>query len=201
MPETAPAGQLPRSIDVLLDNDLVDSCKVLFFLVFTFPIKAGDRIQVIGQFRCLPGKKNGYTSGSFRTAVIANNVQLFNQQLEPTFSDKDIGVMRLITKRHVILPFTLVPYLLVAFYRILSIFLLVLWPPLFMVIATLNELFFIYSWVVWRGYYPTVHVLEVMLTCFFWVILRLPSPNSFASSFMLLTWPSRPLVAAPLELV
>nr|CDS32988.1 dna replication licensing factor mcm3 [Hymenolepis microstoma] len=88
MPETAPAGQLPRSVDILMDNDLVDSCK------------AGDRIQVIGQFRCLPGKKNGYTSASFRTAVIANNIQLFNRQSEPSFSDKDIGVMRLISKRH-----------------------------------------------------------------------------------------------------
>ncbi|VDD82610.1 unnamed protein product [Mesocestoides corti] len=88
MPETAPAGQLPRTVDVLLDNDLVDTCK------------AGDRIQVVGQFRCLPGKKNGYTSASFRTALIANNIQLFNQQSEPTFSDKDIGMMRLISKRH-----------------------------------------------------------------------------------------------------
>ncbi|VDM33254.1 unnamed protein product [Hydatigera taeniaeformis] len=88
MPETAPAGQLPRSIDVLLDNDLVDSCK------------AGDRIQVVGQFRCLPGKKNGYTSASFRTALIANNIQFFNQQSEPNFSDADIGMMRVISKRH-----------------------------------------------------------------------------------------------------
>ncbi|VDO01193.1 unnamed protein product [Rodentolepis nana] len=88
MPETAPAGQLPRSVDILMDNDLVDSCK------------AGDRIQVIGQFRCLPGKKNGYTSASFRTAVIANNIQLFNRQSEPSFSDKDISVMRLVSKRH-----------------------------------------------------------------------------------------------------
>ncbi|KAL7062107.1 hypothetical protein AAHC03_0602 [Spirometra sp. Aus1] len=88
MPETAPAGQLPRSVDVLVDNDLVDSCK------------PGDRVQIVGQYRCLPGKKNGYTSASFRTALIANNIQLFTQQSEPSFSDKDIGMMRLISKRH-----------------------------------------------------------------------------------------------------
>lgn len=79
MPEKAPAGQLPRSVDVLADDDLVDACK------------PGDRVQVIGMYRCLPGKKNGYTTGTFRTILVANNVKLLSKEAAPVFSAKDIA--------------------------------------------------------------------------------------------------------------
>lgn len=78
MPEKAPAGQLPRTVDIILDNDLVDKCK------------PGDRVQVVGNFRCLPNRQGGFTTGIFRTIVIANNLTLLSKEANPTISREDI---------------------------------------------------------------------------------------------------------------
>uniref|UniRef100_A0A3P9GY40 DNA replication licensing factor MCM3 n=2 Tax=Oryzias latipes TaxID=8090 RepID=A0A3P9GY40_ORYLA len=82
MPEKAPAGQLPRSVDIILDNDLVDM------------VKPGDRVQVIGTYRCLPGKKGGFTSGTFRTIMIACNVKQMSKEVSPCFSADDAAKIR-----------------------------------------------------------------------------------------------------------
>lgn len=78
MPEKAPTGQLPRSCDIIVDNDLVDSAK------------PGDRVQVVGCFRCMPNKQQGYTGGTFRTVVIANNVTLLSKEVTPNISGDDV---------------------------------------------------------------------------------------------------------------
>uniref|UniRef100_A0A667YUR6 DNA replication licensing factor MCM3 n=1 Tax=Myripristis murdjan TaxID=586833 RepID=A0A667YUR6_9TELE len=82
MPEKAPAGQLPRSVDIILDNDLVDV------------VKPGDRVQVVGTYRCLPGKKGGFTSGTFRTIMIACQVKQMSKEVSSFFSADDVAKIR-----------------------------------------------------------------------------------------------------------
>jgi len=68
MPERAPAGQLPRSVDVIMDDDLVDMCK------------PGDRIQLVGLYRSLGNRSAGEGSSTFRTLLLANNVILLSSK-------------------------------------------------------------------------------------------------------------------------
>uniref|UniRef100_A0A8B9K837 DNA replication licensing factor MCM3 n=1 Tax=Astyanax mexicanus TaxID=7994 RepID=A0A8B9K837_ASTMX len=86
MPEKAPAGQLPRSVDIILDNDMVDGAK------------PGDRVQVVGTYRCLPGKKGGFTSGTFRTIMIACQVKQMSKEVTPYFSADDVAKIRNFSK-------------------------------------------------------------------------------------------------------
>ncbi|KAF8453963.1 MCM2/3/5 family-domain-containing protein [Terfezia claveryi] len=68
MPERAPAGQLPRSVDVIMDDDLVDK------------VKPGDRIQLVGLYRSLGNRNASSGSSTFRTLLIANNVILLSSK-------------------------------------------------------------------------------------------------------------------------
>jgi len=63
MPERTEAGTMPRTIEVIVENDLVDSCK------------PGDRVQMIGVYRAMAGRAQGSATGRFRTLLIANNVR------------------------------------------------------------------------------------------------------------------------------
>lgn len=88
MPEKAPAGQLPRSVDVVCDDDLVDKCK------------PGDRVQIVGNFRCLPGKQGGYTSGVFRTILIANNVATLSKDSSLTVTRDEINTCKKLARNN-----------------------------------------------------------------------------------------------------
>lgn len=88
MPEKAPAGQLPRSVDIVCDDDLVDRCK------------PGDRVQVVGNYRCMPGKQNGYTSGTFRTIVIANNVSQLNKDSNLNITRDEVNLCKRMAKKN-----------------------------------------------------------------------------------------------------
>jgi DNA replication licensing factor MCM3 len=68
MPERAPAGQLPRGVDVILDDDLVDK------------VKPGDRVQLVGIYRSLGNRNQGHSSALFKTVVLANNVVLLSSK-------------------------------------------------------------------------------------------------------------------------
>ncbi|KAL3624813.1 DNA replication licensing factor MCM3 2 [Castilleja foliolosa] len=67
VPENSAPGQLPRTVDVIVEDDLVDSCK------------PGDRVAIVGIYKALAGKSKGSVNGVFRTVLIANNVSLLNK--------------------------------------------------------------------------------------------------------------------------
>jgi DNA replication licensing factor MCM3 len=85
MPERAPPGQLPRSVEVLLEADLCDLAK------------PGDRIQVSGIHRALPSKAN--QSGMFKTLLLANAVRPLTRELShDAFTKEDLTNIRMLSK-------------------------------------------------------------------------------------------------------
>jgi DNA replication licensing factor MCM3 len=86
MPEAAPLGQLPRSVDVYVDGDLVDG------------VKPGDRVAAVGVFRAAvpmgggaPGGGGAGNSGFFRTLLIGNSLRRLGKAASNiVLSDKDI---------------------------------------------------------------------------------------------------------------
>ena len=74
-----------RSIEVILEEDLVDCAR------------AGDRVYIYGVYRSVPFKRSGYTSGSFRTVIIVNNIQISREE-NPQLSSEDVSKIRRISK-------------------------------------------------------------------------------------------------------
>ena len=94
MPERAPMGQLPRSVELVLDHDLVDK------------IKPGDRVMVNGVYRALTTSAQGQqsTSGVFRTVVLVNNVQILGRDVGHLgFDTSDVKAIKELAERKDIL--------------------------------------------------------------------------------------------------
>ncbi|KAF8845371.1 MCM-domain-containing protein [Paxillus ammoniavirescens] len=88
MPERAPPGQLPRSTDIILDDDLVDKCK------------PGDRVQMVGFYRSVGGGSNG----TFKSLILANNINLLSSKIgggiaQTPLTDTDIRQINQLAKR------------------------------------------------------------------------------------------------------
>lgn len=87
MPEYAPPGQLPRSVTVVLENDLVDK------------LKPGDRVEVTGVYKTRPTTKMGVTNGIFQTHIVATGVKsLLAEKEKPMMSEQDIRNIRKLAK-------------------------------------------------------------------------------------------------------
>uniref|UniRef100_A0A6G1SP52 DNA replication licensing factor MCM3 n=1 Tax=Aceria tosichella TaxID=561515 RepID=A0A6G1SP52_9ACAR len=86
MPEVAPTGQLPRIVDVILQDDLVDKCK------------PGDRVQIVGSFRSLPNKQNGFTNCVFKSVVLANYVEQLSKEVSMMLTDDDVKACKRLSR-------------------------------------------------------------------------------------------------------
>lgn len=83
MPERAPAGQLPRSVDVILDDDLVDRAK------------PGDRVSIVGIYRSLGNRNAAQSSSTFKTVILCNEISLLSTKAgggiaAPVITTRDI---------------------------------------------------------------------------------------------------------------
>lgn len=92
MPERAPAGQLPRGVDVILDDDLVDK------------VKPGDRVQLVGIYRTLGNRNTNHNSAVFKTVILANNAVLLSSKsgggvATATITDTDIRNINKVAKK------------------------------------------------------------------------------------------------------
>ncbi|KAI9279640.1 MCM2/3/5 family-domain-containing protein [Sporodiniella umbellata] len=95
MPERAPPGQLPRSVDIVLDDDLVDRAK------------PGDRVSIVGVYRTMGTRNANQTSSTFKTIILCNEISLLSTKAgggvaAPVITDDDIvRINELASKKNV----------------------------------------------------------------------------------------------------
>lgn len=92
MPENAPPGQLPCSIDVIVEDDLVDQCK------------PGDRISLVGIYKAVPTRSNGNLTGVFRTVIISNSIRRLSKEAKNVqFTSSDLKNLRKLSQQENVL--------------------------------------------------------------------------------------------------
>ena len=92
MPERARVGQLPRSVEILVEFDLVDH------------VKPGDRVQVVGIYRPLPNESMGAVSTVFRAQLMCNNISILGKEVGAVkLSGNDVQNIRNLGERNNVL--------------------------------------------------------------------------------------------------
>merc|ERR1719464_631361 len=86
-PESSPAGQIPRSIEVVCEGDLADKAK------------PGDRVQVTGVYKPFAPSLSDFTTGVWPARLIATDVQLIKEMTEAPFVSDDVKNIQAIAAR------------------------------------------------------------------------------------------------------
>merc|ERR1719251_24855 len=86
-PESSPAGQIPRSIEVVCEGDLADKTK------------PGDRVQVTGVYKPFAPALQDFTTGVWPARLIATDVQLIKEMTEVPFVSDDVRNIQAIAAR------------------------------------------------------------------------------------------------------
>jgi len=86
-PESSPAGQIPRSIEVVCEGDLADKAK------------PGDRVQITGVYKPFAPQLQEFTTGVWPARLIATDVQLIKEMTEAPFVSEDVKNIKAIAAR------------------------------------------------------------------------------------------------------
>lgn len=87
MPEKAPTGMMPHSVEVVLEDDLVDK------------VKPGDRIQVVGIYKAITSD-NSMQNGIFKGVLIATNINVLATEVDtPSIAPEDVRNIKKISER------------------------------------------------------------------------------------------------------
>lgn len=87
MPESSPTGLLPRSVEVILEDDLADK------------VKPGDRVQVVGVYKAI-ANHNTSLNGYFKVVLVATSINVLATELHvPTFTPDDIKNIKKLSER------------------------------------------------------------------------------------------------------